>query len=411
VYDVIIVGASFAGLAVANQLRDYRVLLIDHKPVGVGQTSACGTILQVLRYWQLMDSLFQTHDRFILHTPRRELQVRSPYLWCTFDYQQLCRTLFARSGAEFVQARAQGYDGDTVQTSKGSFAGRYVVDASGSRAVLASSIIPGYANDHQMNLGIEMICALPPDHPLQRDGLHFWYGRGLLRGGWAWAFPRGDHVNVGLGAFGGVGHLRAPLLRLVERLQLEPTTIHGAHLPFRLRAPYVDKLFVVGDAAGQCLGLSGEGIRSSMYFGEFCGRVLRRVLAGRSSLREGLEAYEGIVLARQRFSEPLPALRLFSCAHPIEYSNGSRWPSRTIAGENASFTGTGGLPTRGTPCQPQAPRQSHWRPAQRQHKATPWPTRRPNRSASESNTRIQPGAPRIPILHMECLTLPRDMVY
>jgi flavin-dependent dehydrogenase len=301
VYDVIIVGASFAGLAVANQLRDYRVLLIDHKPVGVGQTSACGTILQVLRYWQLMDSLFQTHDRFILHTPRRELQVRSPYLWCTFDYQQLCRTLFARSGAEFVQARAQGYDGDTVQTSKGSFAGRYVVDASGSRAVLASSIIPGYANDHQMNLGIEMICVLPPDHPLQRDGLHFWYDRGLLRGGWAWAFPRGDHVNVGLGAFGGVGHLRAPLLRLVERLQLEPTTIHGAHLPFRLRAPYVDKLFVVGDAAGQCLGLSGEGIRSSMYFGEFCGRVLRRVLAGRSSLREGLEAYEGIVLERQRF--------------------------------------------------------------------------------------------------------------
>lgn len=300
-YDVVIVGASFAGLAVASQLRDYRVLLVDRKPIGTGQTSACGTILQVLHYWQLMDSLSQTHDHFILHTSRRTLQVRSPYLWCTFDYEQLCRTLFARSGAEFVRARAQGYDGVEVQTSEGNYAGRYVVDASGSQAVLASSVIPGYASKHQMNLGIETICTLPEDHPLQRNGLHFWYDRGLLRGGWAWAFPRGNRVSVGLGTFGNIGHLRTPLLRLVERLQLEPTDIHGTHLPFRLRSPHADKVFVVGDAAGQCLGLSGEGIRSSMYFGEFCGRMLRRVLEGRVSLEDALEAYEGLVLARQRF--------------------------------------------------------------------------------------------------------------
>ncbi|NIW91899.1 MAG: hypothetical protein GWN20_03100 [Phycisphaerae bacterium] len=43
-YDVIIAGASFAGLAVANQLSGHKVLLIDRKPNGAGQTSACGTI-------------------------------------------------------------------------------------------------------------------------------------------------------------------------------------------------------------------------------------------------------------------------------------------------------------------------------------------------------------------------------
>ncbi len=47
-YDVIIAGGSFAGLAVANQLRGQRVLLIDRKPIGSGRTSACGTIWQTL---------------------------------------------------------------------------------------------------------------------------------------------------------------------------------------------------------------------------------------------------------------------------------------------------------------------------------------------------------------------------
>src|SRR6266498_5144291 len=45
-YDAIIVGASFAGLAVARQLRG-RVLLLDRNEVGAVQTSACGTPLWV----------------------------------------------------------------------------------------------------------------------------------------------------------------------------------------------------------------------------------------------------------------------------------------------------------------------------------------------------------------------------
>ncbi len=47
-YDVVIAGASFAGLAVASQLRGCRVLLVDRKPVGTGQTSACGTTLRLM---------------------------------------------------------------------------------------------------------------------------------------------------------------------------------------------------------------------------------------------------------------------------------------------------------------------------------------------------------------------------
>ena len=48
-YDVVIVGGSFAGLAVAMQLRGYRVLLLDQHPIGARQMSACGTPLATAR--------------------------------------------------------------------------------------------------------------------------------------------------------------------------------------------------------------------------------------------------------------------------------------------------------------------------------------------------------------------------
>ncbi|MFQ6116804.1 MAG: FAD-dependent oxidoreductase, partial [Candidatus Bipolaricaulia bacterium] len=47
-YDVVIVGASFAGLSVASQLHG-AVLLIDKNDPGAHQTSACGAPYDLIR--------------------------------------------------------------------------------------------------------------------------------------------------------------------------------------------------------------------------------------------------------------------------------------------------------------------------------------------------------------------------
>jgi 2-polyprenyl-6-methoxyphenol hydroxylase-like FAD-dependent oxidoreductase len=86
-YDVVIAGASFAGLAVANQLKDYRVLLVDRKPVGRGQTSACGTILQVLEYWDVQDAVLQKHDKILLHTARPCSSAKSAGVSCSASWR------------------------------------------------------------------------------------------------------------------------------------------------------------------------------------------------------------------------------------------------------------------------------------------------------------------------------------
>lgn len=297
-YDAVIVGASFAGLAVANALEGRRVLLIDRKPVGEEQTSACASILCVMRRWGLDDAVLQTHDALVLHTRRRTIRFASPYPWCTFDYRQACEILFRQSGAEFVQATARGLDGDRVITDRGEVVGRCIVDASGWRAALSA---PKGSRRSGMSYGLNMVAAMPAQAGLEPSSLHFWYGRDIMPGAMAWVFPRGKDATVGLGSYWGPRPMRAPLERFARRLGVEVTALRGAYFPHALRRPIAGQAFVVGDAAGQCIGLTGEGVRPALFFGEACGRSIERVLSGEVSLEQGQAEYAAVVAGKERF--------------------------------------------------------------------------------------------------------------
>ncbi len=295
VYDVIIAGGSFAGLAVATQLRGWRVLILDRKPIGTGQTSACGTILPVLEHWHAEASVLQVHHSLFLHTADRDIEFKSPYPWCTFDYARLCHTLLGQTGAEVCQAAVTGLTGRIVHTTAGDFEGRCLVDASGWRAALASALQPGFAHQGVMSFGLETIC------PYQAEGLHFWYTPAIVRHGVTWLFPRGQTSSIGIGSYRGATKLREPLADFLREFSLEPDGLHGTYFPSRLRPPTAGHVFVVGDAAGHCLGLTGEGIRPALYFGEACGRTVERVLDGVLTLAQGLKEYADFVHAHAPF--------------------------------------------------------------------------------------------------------------
>jgi flavin-dependent dehydrogenase len=89
---------------------------------------------------------------------------------------------------------------------------------------------------------------------------------GTVPGGYAWVFPKGDHVNVGVGGWLREGpRLRAHLARVCREYgipaeQLEGT--RGYRLPMRRAgsAPARDRTLLVGDAAGLVDPLSGDGM-------------------------------------------------------------------------------------------------------------------------------------------------------
>jgi len=295
-FDVIIAGASFAGLAVASRLRSgQRVLVLDRHPVGDGQTSACAAPLVTLDRMGARDAMLQIHDALVIHTSHGTAVWRSGVPFATFDYQAFCRAVLDRLDVEVKTAAVYGLRDRTVLTDGGAFSAPLIVDATGWRAVLASRLRRRYVRRRLMGFGLET--ELPVTFP---PGLHFYFDRTLVRHGYAWAFPAGARTRFGVASAIADAKLRAALARFLARFALEPRAYHGGFLASGLRDPVVDGVFVVGDAAGQCLPLTGEGIRTAVRAGQFLGAHLQLVLDGVRSLASVQDRYRAFVRAQRR---------------------------------------------------------------------------------------------------------------
>jgi flavin-dependent dehydrogenase len=280
--DVLVCGASFAGLAIARELAGAgaNVLVVDRYEIGERQTSACAAPTAWLRALGLEGSMRQTFSDLVIHTPHTTARMGLPWTFSTFDYRELCGLLWEQSDADFETAKVEGRSGTTVHTDRGDLSAPLVVDALGWKRVLDG-------NAYQ-----------PPDAPLSRglevhpwgadDELEIWIDRSYVPAGYGWSFPADEEVRVGVGSFDPRFHVKEPTLRLAEDLQREPVRYQGNWIPHRLRPAAADGVFFAGDSAGHCLPLTAEGIRTALYFGIACGRELRAVLEGRKSREQAL---------------------------------------------------------------------------------------------------------------------------
>ena len=304
--EILICGASFAGLAVARELAGSgaHVLVIDRYEVGERQTSACAAPTQWLENLGLMDSVRQTFPDLVIHTPYRTVRCRLPWTFSTFDYPELCGLLDDQNDAEFETATVTGRTGQTVHTDRGDLRSPLVVDALGWRRVLGSK------DNYQ-----------PPDAPLSRglevhpggtgDDLELWIDRSYVPAGYGWSFPASGELRIGVGSFDPRFHVKEPTVRLAEDVGSEAVRYQGNWIPHRLRDATDDGVFFCGDSAGHCLPLTAEGIRTAFYFGIACGRELREVTAGRRGREEALRRYSAFSASHHwKFSCLLGAQRL-----------------------------------------------------------------------------------------------------
>ncbi|MEA2267787.1 MAG: hypothetical protein QOC64_397 [Solirubrobacteraceae bacterium] len=286
-YDVLICGASFAGLAVARELRGSgaRVLIVDRYEVGERQTSACAAPTEWLRNLGLEESIRQTFRDLVIHTPSRTFRWRLPWTFSTFDYPRLCALLRAQGDAEFETAKVDGRTGLTVHTDRGDLTAPLVVDALGWRRVLSNAEPGIQPPEARLSRGLEV-------HP---DGngadLELWLDPSYIRAGYSWSFPADGELRVGVGSFDPRDHVKEPTVRLAGDLDLPAERYQGNWIPHQMRRPVEDGIFFTGDSAGHCFPTTAEGIRTALYFGLACGRELRAVVDGRRDRDEALRRY------------------------------------------------------------------------------------------------------------------------
>jgi flavin-dependent dehydrogenase len=291
-FDIVIAGASYAGLTAARHLGGAggRVLLVDEHAIGAIRHSACAVPTRTLAAVGGMASACQETGWGVVHTKFNRVRFPWPEPWTVFDHQALCLVLRAQApDVPFLQARITAFDGAALVTSKGTFTARQFVDATGWRAVLASALHPTYVHRGRLTVGVEASV------PGGADALHFYVDKEIVRHGYGWVFPCGDEHRVGLVAFdnakGMADRLRAFLARLGITSDLRDLTRNGGILPWHARPAAVGDVWVLGDAAGHCLPLTGEGIRFALQDGDTAGGLLRMARNETISFTDARTAY------------------------------------------------------------------------------------------------------------------------
>jgi menaquinone-9 beta-reductase len=351
--DVLICGASFAGLAVARELAGTGadVLVIDRYEIGERQTSACGIPTAWLTAMGLQEAHRQTFGELVIHTPHTTARYDLPWTFSTFDYRTLCGLLADQGSFAFETAKVERREGTAVHTDRGLIRAPLIVDSLGWRRVLGAgaNVQPP---DALLSRGLEV-------HPHgDGDELEVWIDRRYVPAGYGWSFPAGDELRIGIGSFDPRFHVRQPTVQLAEDLRAETVRYQGNWIPHALRPGTEDGIFFVGDSAGHCLPLTAEGIRTALYFGLACGRELAAVLSGSQTREQALARYHAFsashalpfrwMLRVQRLIPRVaprllaPGLQAMSAKRFVDWSFG-----HYLNVAHPSFAAVGGVPGRG----------------------------------------------------------------
>jgi geranylgeranyl reductase family protein len=124
-----------------------------------------------------------------------------------------------------------------------------------------------------------------------------------IPGGYGWVFAKGDHVNVGVGAWQSEGpRIREHLARVCAAHGIDPVQLEGLRghrLPLRRPGILIagERALLVGDAAGLIDPVSGDGMYECFVSSRLATDAVLDLLAGRTSTLEPYTAAVDAALA------------------------------------------------------------------------------------------------------------------
>jgi len=305
-FDVVVVGAGPAGSTAAREsaARGLSTALLDRaefprdKACGGGITARAAALLpfdigsvverrvcDVRFSWRGESAFTRSSDAPLVHLTQRS----------RLDDFLVGKAVAAGAGffpGRRVDAVTPRKDGASVQAGGEEFHARVLIGADGVNGPVARRL--ELRIEANRGVALEGNYSLPPGTDDDWDGL-IAFDFGDVGGGYGWAFPKANHVNVGVGGWSSSGpQLRTMLAEQVRRYGLDPDTawgMRGHYLPVRRgRSPvWRGRVMLVGDAAGLVDPLTGEGIYGAIYSGRAAAVAAERLIAGKVADLSGYE--------------------------------------------------------------------------------------------------------------------------
>lgn len=206
VFDVLIVGAGPAGSFAAELLAQSgkSVALFDGRPEGEPKACGGGVTAKALKAWpQLLNAVGRTVGELDLYSPsgkRLHLQLDEPFaIYSRIAFDSYLRERARAAGATVIAAKISGRgiqhdsNGWTLKDATGhEWKGKMLVGADGAGSPIAR-MLAGALPPSEMEVAFGYRTPLPEsgEAPTVVAFLPGWVG-------YAWAFPRLDHVSFGI---------------------------------------------------------------------------------------------------------------------------------------------------------------------------------------------------------------------
>jgi geranylgeranyl reductase family protein len=299
-YDAVVVGAGPAGSVTAIHLArgGARVLLVDKARFPRDKPCGGGLTLRAVRHLPVDPGPVVEHEvdrmefRLGWHSRFERRGRRGPFVLMTQR-----RRLDQYLAEQAVAAGAELRDGVRVRFEAGTGTCLSLLvddEAVGAEVVVGADGANG-STARALGLGG------PVTHGVAYEGNAPFEDRyrglavielGTIPGGYGWVFPKGDHVNVGVGGWEEEGpRLREHLAELCRRQGIDGSSlesVRGHRLPLRRTGfvPARGRVLLVGDAAGLVDPLTGDGMYEAFVSAGLAAEAVLDVLAGRAETVE-----------------------------------------------------------------------------------------------------------------------------